>query len=282
MDKKEIALALKRVRKNSNLLSREVAEAIGKTDKAVSAWEQGHGQPDISLLFKLRNLYKLSSIDEMLGVVSDSGLLSSLRAEERDLVETYRKLTPNSKQIITTLTQMELKHVDAIKQGETPIRILKKNKEEVEAAIDVALRKRPAAERERFLKVFDQRAAAGYGNYIEDDAFEMVAIPSIPHGTEFGFRISGDSMQPKVQDGDIAFVKRQPSLEVGEIGIFIYNNEAFCKQLAYKDNTYYLHSLNSMYKDIPIFGDSIYTVGKVLGSYNEDSEEHNDSPYQRR
>ena len=272
MDKQEIALALKKARKNAGLLGKEVAANIGKSEKAVSAWEQCNGQPNIGMLIKLRDLYNLSSIDEILGVVSDSGLVSSLRTEERDLVEMYRKLTPNSKQIITTLTQMELKHVDAVRQGETPIRILPKPKEELESAIDYMPQRKLPTKRE-LLKTYTHSAAAGYGNYIEDvSAWKMVAVPSIPHGTEFGIKISGDSMQPKINDGDIAFVKRQPSIEVGDIGIFIYNNEAFCKQLAYKDNTYYLHSLNNDYKDIPIFGDSIYTVGKVLGSYNEDSD----------
>jgi len=37
-------------------------------------------------------------------------------------------------------------------------------------------------------------------------------------------------MPPKINNGDTAFVKRQFSLDVGDMCIFIYNNEAFCKQ----------------------------------------------------
>ena len=117
------------------------------------------------------------------------------------------------------------------------------------------------------LKVFRHASAAGLGNYLPDDSddnFEMVRVPSIPYGVEFGVRISGDSMEPEIFDGDIAFVKRQPNLDIGDIGIFIYNGDSYCKQLVYKNNNYYLHSLNGKYRDIPLYGDSIYCVGKVI------------------
>ena len=275
MDKHEIALALKKARKNASMRCAEVSEFIGKSEKTVAAWEQPNGQPDISTLIKLCNIYNFSSLDEMLGLSLDKNLLSSLRVEEKDLIDTYRKLTPNSKQIVTTLAQLELKHIDAVKQAEKPIRILNKTKDQIEAAIDFNLSKKSAAERARLLKVFNQSAAAGYGNYIDDDSFEMVYIPSIPYGTEFGVRISGDSMQPGIHDGDIAFVARQPGIDVGEIGIFICDGDAYCKQLTYYDNTYFLHSLNNKYKDIPILSDSTYTIGKVLGTYNKASATEN-------
>lgn len=250
MEKLGIAAALKNARKKADLTCKEVAVRLGNSEKTVYAWESGYGQPDIGVLFKLCEIYKAPNIDEMLGVVADKNLLASLRQEEKDLINTYRQLTINSKQIITTLAQLELNHIHAVEQGETPIRILQKTKEQ-------------------YLKVFDQSAAAGYGDYVDDSSFEMVAVPCIPQGTEFGIRISGESMQPKINNGDIVFVKRDACLDVGDIGIFVYDGNAYCKQLAYKDNTYYLHSLNNKYRDIPILSDSIYTVGKVLDTYSE-------------
>ena len=94
----------------------------------------------------------------------------------------------------------------------------------------------------------------------------MVSVPCIPVGVEFGIRISGDSMEPTINDGDIVFVKRQPGIELGEIGIFIYDGDAYCKKLVYRDNHYYLRSVNGKYKDIPLSGDDIYCVGKVVFS----------------
>jgi len=277
MNKKEIAKALQKARHNSNLTCRELAALLNRGEKAVSAWEHCNGQPDISALIDLRDVYKLASIDEMLGCTLESNFVNTLRVEEKDLISMYRQLTTNSKQIVMTLTQMELNHVDSVKQGETPISILQKSKRETEAAIGIALKRKPIIEREQFIKVFTQSAAAGLGNFVTDVDFEMIAIPSVPHGTEFGVRIKGDSMQPQINDGDIVFVERQPSINVGDIGIFIYDGESYCKQLIYRDNAYYLHSLNNKYKDIPILSDSIYTIGRVLDSYSEDTAQKQDT-----
>ena len=271
MEKLQIANALKKARNKAGMTCKEVASLLDNSEKTVSAWEHCNGQPDTGTLFRLCTIYKMSSIDEMLGHISEHNLLNTLRIEEKDLINTYRQLTTNSKQIVMTVAQLELSHVQAVKQGETPIKILSKTKQQMEAAVEFTLKSKSVTEKEKFLKVFNQSAAAGYGNFIDDDSFEMMAVPSIPHGTEFGIRIFGDSMQPKINDRDIVFVTRQASIEVGDIGIFIYDGDAYCKQLIYKDNTYYLHSLNNRYKDIPILGDAIYSVGKVLNNYHEEN-----------
>ncbi|MCL2370962.1 MAG: hypothetical protein FWC80_07035 [Firmicutes bacterium] len=260
MEKQAIAKALKKARINADMTCKEVGLILGKSEKTISAWEHCNGQPDAGLLFRLCELYKISSVDEMLGNVNENNLVSTLRVEEKDLVDIYRCLTTNSKQIVMTVAQMELSHIHAVKQGETPISILQKSKRDIEAATMTHLSK---------VKVFSQSAAAGLGNLVTDSDFEMITVASLPQGTEFGIRISGDSMQPQINDGDIVFVKRQSGIDVGEIGIFIFEGESYCKQLLYRDNIYYLHSLNNKYKDIPILSDHIYTVGLVLDKYTE-------------
>lgn len=48
----------------------------------------------------------------------------------------------------------------------------------------------------------------------------------------FGLRIKGDSMTPRIQDGDVVIVRRQPDIESGEIAIVCINgDEATCKQI---------------------------------------------------
>ena len=41
--------------------------------------------------------------------------------------------------------------------------------------------------------------------------------------------VVGESMSPNFHDGDIVLVKEQPEIEIGQIGIFICNNEGFIK-----------------------------------------------------
>lgn len=134
------------------------------------------------------------------------------------------------------------------------------------------------------LRVYNQSAAAGLGDFLDDESFEELEFLStqIPKGTDFGVRISGDSMEPKYADGGIAMVKSMKKLGDGDIGIFIYNGDAFIKQ--YRETTpadeesddytdsdgilhkkIILHSINTVYQDIAVSpGSDFAIVGKVL------------------
>lgn len=123
------------------------------------------------------------------------------------------------------------------------------------------------------LTVFEEAAAAGLGNYLSDTPVtHMEQYPSgiIPSGTNYGVPISGDSMMPKFKNGSTAFVQSTPVLNDGEIGIFALNGNSYIKQLIVdrENGTVRLHSLNPAYKDIIVSeGDTLYTLGRVLGSY---------------
>lgn len=69
-------------------------------------------------------------------------------------------------------------------------------------------------------------------------------------------------MEPEFSDRDKVCVKIQPTVNVGEIGVFLINGDAYVKK--YEENR--LISLNPKYNDI-IIGkfDSIFCKGKVLG-----------------
>lgn len=58
------------------------------------------------------------------------------------------------------------------------------------------------------------------------------------------------------------YVVNQQSVEIGEIGIFVINGDAYIKKLGKGQ----LISLNEKYKPIPLNNDdSIYCCGKVIG-----------------
>ena len=74
-------------------------------------------------------------------------------------------------------------------------------------------------------------------------------------------RVNGDSMTPDYNDGDIVLVSQQPSVDIGDVGIFIYNGEGYIKRLE-RDG---LVSLNPKYRTIRVNElDSFSTVGKVI------------------
>ncbi len=83
------------------------------------------------------------------------------------------------------------------------------------------------------LDVFLEPAAAGLGNYLDSPTAERHQYPSfyVPEKTDFGIKISGDSMQPKIFHGATVFVQSMPAISDGQIGIFVLNGLSYCKML---------------------------------------------------
>ncbi len=66
-----------------------------------------------------------------------------------------------------------------------------------------------------------------------------------PYESYFGLKIKGDSMMPRIQDGDTVIVRCQPDVESGEIAVVCVNgSDATCKQIKKHDNGISLIPLN--------------------------------------
>ncbi len=122
------------------------------------------------------------------------------------------------------------------------------------------------------IKVYDQPAAAGLGNYLDEPVHHEEQYPDdvVPSKTDFGVVISGNSMEPKIHDGGTVFVEASPSIDSGKIGIFVLNGQAYCKKLIvdHENRQIRLVSLNPEYEDIVIQNsDHIRTIGRVLGQW---------------
>ena len=95
------------------------------------------------------------------------------------------------------------------------------------------------------------RVAAGIPiNAIE----EIIDTEEIPEdlartGSFFGLLIKGDSMEPRICDGDVVIVKQQNDAESGDIVIAMVNgDDAVCKRLKKYAGGIALISLNSKYE----------------------------------
>jgi len=118
----------------------------------------------------------------------------------------------------------------------------------------------------RILRLYDIPVSAGTGNFLDDSSFEDIEVPSyIPIAVDFALRLSGDSMEPLLTDGQVIWVKEQEVLDNGEIGIFAYSDNVYCKKLIAEGKKAYLRSLNPLYGDIEIKEDfGFKTIGKVV------------------
>lgn len=82
--------------------------------------------------------------------------------------------------------------------------------------------------------------------------FEEISAETARTGEYFALQIKGNSMEPRICDGDVVIVRRQPEVESGEIAIVLVNgNDAVCKKVMKHDSGISLVSLNPAYE--PLF-----------------------------
>ncbi|MCL2391219.1 MAG: XRE family transcriptional regulator [Oscillospiraceae bacterium] len=115
-------------------------------------------------------------------------------------------------------------------------------------------------------RLYDIPVSAGLGTFLDESGYEMISAPSyVPESAAFALRVSGDSMEPQIKDGQIIWIKEQQALCSGDIGIFVYSDDVYCKELVIDGSKAFLRSLNPEYEDIEIKDDfGFKTVGKVV------------------
>lgn len=116
---------------------------------------------------------------------------------------------------------------------------------------------------------YDHPASAGTGQYLNDVRVERIEFP-VDVDADFVIPIKGDSMEPDYHDGDLVFIQTSVDLNNGVIGVFNYNGDAYIKQLVIDKDQAYLHSLNPVYKDMPITTETDFRIiGEVVDLYRE-------------
>ena len=99
---KNLPEKLKFLRVVSGLTTNEVGQALNKTSSTITMWEKGKAVPDLGTLFKLRELYDLSDINEFF----DEELplnLKSLTKTEQELIFLWRSSDLDVKKAVKTL-----------------------------------------------------------------------------------------------------------------------------------------------------------------------------------
>ena len=89
-------------------------------------------------------------------------------------------------------------------------------------------------------------------------------------GSFFGLKIHGDSMEPRMFEGDVVIVRQQDDAESGDIVIAMVNgNDATCKRLFKYESGISLISLNQKYEPMMFTNEDILEkpvkiIGKVV------------------
>lgn len=104
------------------------------------------------------------------------------------------------------------------------------------------------------------RVAAGIPIEAIEDVldFEEITPEMASKGEHFALQIKGDSMEPRIKDGDVVIVRRQSDVDSGQVAIVLVNgDDATCKKYVKHENGISLVSMNPAYS--PMF----YTCEEV-------------------
>ena len=167
-----------------------------------------------------------------------------LSEEEGRFIRKYRALDTRSREFLDLVVEKELS------RGEEDALPMVEEVEEVQTIP---------------LPLYILPVSAGLGAMLDDLGYcETIDVRAtkVSLGADYALRVSGNSMEPKFEDGDIVLVKRQSEVEIGDLGIFIADGEGYFKRYTGK----YLHSFNPEYRDILISNFSEFRCcGKVIG-----------------
>ncbi len=219
-------------RKELGLSQSELAAKLGLsgidiTNQAISKWENGSTLPNAKQFLVLCRALGIDDISGAFLGGSSGGILAGLDEAGRRKAMEYIELLRDS------------------------------GRYELKTAPDVRLRSLP---------LYSLPVSAGTGQFLDSEDYEMTEVgPEVSDSANFGVRVAGDSMEPRFHDGQTVWVSQQHSLMTGEIGIFLYDGNAYLKQLAAKDDMLVLHSLNPAYEDIPVSPElPLRVLGKVV------------------
>lgn len=256
-----IGSRIRQAREQAGLTQRRLAEMIGVQPTAVTNYEKNTSRPRDDVLISLMSALNVDANyiyrDELDAAQVDAsapgdGACSDL---ERELIRKYRDLDERGRGIVSAVMELELKHSVGL---------------EVTCSVSVEKAPERRAPEKRMIRLYATPAAAGYASPAEGEDYREIEPPADYPEADFAVRIRGDSMEPALPDGGVAYVSRNSGLSDGDVGIFFADGDMLCKQYCIDSRgTLYLFSINRARSDADrSYGSAssarIACLGKVL------------------
>lgn len=126
-----------------------------------------------------------------------------------------------------------------------------------------------------FMRPVYDSISAGFGVIAQDVPVDYmptyITCPS-EQDKYIWINVHGDSMSPLIDDGSKILIKKQPSVDSGQIAaVLVDDEEAVVKKVLYNDNTVELHSVNPYYPP-RVFKNNDVTRVQILGLVKEVSK----------
>ncbi len=117
-------MQIKELRQERGLTQAELAKAINTSQRNIGRWENGENEPTASFISRLAIFFGVSA-DYLLGLEDDFGARTTTggnvmrdtnTADERELIEKYRKLNAPGKKLVNTVIDTHLDTMAESKQ----------------------------------------------------------------------------------------------------------------------------------------------------------------------
>lgn len=240
--------SIKEVRKSKKLTQKKLAELTGFKQNTISNHENGNRQLDEGDI----RIYA-----QALGV-SPQYLFDLSKPSSIDTTPTiqtiYDELKPPRQAKVLTYANRQLN--EQRNEEETKINEVSENIIRLDDYRKTAQRRVTGV------------VSAGSGSMQDDDLDMEVSFyeDEIPDDYDAIAYVVGNSMEPKIKNGDYLFIKNTPQVDYNTIGIFQVDGANYVKKLRQG----YLESLNPDYADIQLDeSNDIRTIGEVVGIYRE-------------
>lgn len=225
---------LKFLREKYDMEQLDLANRLGrKSSSSISEWEKGRYTPKLKVLNEISKIFNVD-IDELMNTDLSSN------SENKSIVTIYNQLNPDRQVKVYNYAQHELSEQNKV------ININEHQEDYV---------------------YLQSKVSAGTGILDLDPTYgEYVPYEGeVPNHYDLAFKISGNSMVPTFEDGEIIFVEKYPNPINGALMVVQIDNEAFIKKVYLEKDNLRLVSLNQDYDDILADGENnIRIVGKVV------------------
>ena len=217
---------LKARRKELKMTQKEIADRLGISYQAYSAWERGVKKPSRK---------KVKQLEQILNVPKDY-------FTESEIVRLYNTLSNKGKDQVVEYTRNLVQ------------------KEKTQQVVSVS-------ENLYEYHVYE-KMSAGIGTSVYDNRNYDTVYFNEELAHDFASWVSGDSMEPKYQNGSVALIRETGFDYDGAVYAVVWNFQTFIKKVYRQKEGLRLVSINKAYKDIYIpYDENPRIVGKIVGDF---------------
>lgn len=227
-----------------------VKDVLKMGSSNVTRWKNGTS-PNTDVAIKIANYFNVTLDYLLLGKPKEHVVRKKDIVTEKNLTESFYKLSDNHKERVLERIQTYLEEYEDYK-------IKEDNELAYTADYDTPTRK---------LVICGQTAAGQPITY--PDLYSFSDIVEVPDNikADFALTVKGDSMEPEIKNGSILYIQKMDDVENGTIAIIEINEAVTCKKFYRFNDRIELVSVNPKYKPIIIKESDkidIKVIGKVI------------------